>query len=91
VSVKTSRSKNSSSIAQGRAPRQRHPAAGGLNEIAFVPGARFYRDGTLVNVDLPEALRRPNSAANIILLPSDSLVVPEYNPVVLVHGAVNSP
>jgi polysaccharide biosynthesis/export protein len=65
--------------------------AGGLTETAFVAGARFYRNGTLVNVDLPEALRRPDRAANIILLPGDSLVVPEYNPVVLVRGAVNSP
>jgi polysaccharide biosynthesis/export protein len=65
--------------------------AGGLTETAFVAGARFYRNGTLVNVDLPEALRRPDRAANIILLPGDSIVVPEYNPVVLVQGAVNSP
>jgi hypothetical protein len=34
-----------------------------------IAGARSYRDGTLVNVDLPEALRRPTRAANIILLP----------------------
>jgi polysaccharide biosynthesis/export protein len=65
--------------------------AGGLNETAFVGGGRLYRNGILVNVDLPEVLRRPNGPANIILLPGDSVVIPEYNPVVLVGGAVNAP
>jgi polysaccharide biosynthesis/export protein len=65
--------------------------AGGLTATAFANGGRLYRGGTLVNVDLPEALRRPNGPANVVLMPGDSLDVPEYNPVVLVQGAVNSP
>jgi polysaccharide biosynthesis/export protein len=37
--------------------------AGGLRDTAFPAGARFYRNGTLVAVDLGEALRRPDRPA----------------------------
>ena len=65
--------------------------AGGLRETAFPAGARFYRDGTLVAANLDEALRRPDRAANITVMPGDSIFVPEYDPVVVVRGAINSP
>ncbi|MEJ2218313.1 MAG: SLBB domain-containing protein, partial [Gemmatimonadota bacterium] len=65
--------------------------AGGLKETAYPDGFRLYRQGQLVNVDLPAALRRPGSANDVVLLPGDSMDVPEYNPVVVVQGAVNSP
>jgi polysaccharide biosynthesis/export protein len=65
--------------------------AGGLRESAFPAGARFYRHGTLVAVDLAEALRRPDRAGNIIVMPGDSIAIPEYDPVVVVRGAINSP
>jgi polysaccharide biosynthesis/export protein len=65
--------------------------AGGLRETAFPAGARFYRGGTLVAVNLEEALRRPERAANIVVMPGDSIVIPEYDPVVVVRGAINSP
>ncbi len=64
---------------------------GGLATTAFAGGFRFYRDDALVNVDLEEALEDPGSRADLILLPGDSMVVPEYNPVVVVRGAVNAP
>ncbi|NIP80272.1 MAG: hypothetical protein GWM90_14040 [Gemmatimonadetes bacterium] len=33
----------------------------------------------------------PTGSQNLVLLPGDSMVVPEYNPVVLVRGAINAP
>jgi polysaccharide biosynthesis/export protein len=65
--------------------------AGGLREIAFPAGARFYRDGTLVAVNLEDALSRPDRGVNIVVMPGDSIVIPEYDPMVLVRGAINSP
>jgi polysaccharide biosynthesis/export protein len=65
--------------------------AGGLRETSFPAGARFYRHGTLVAVDLEEALRRPDRPGNIIVMPGDSISIPEYDPIVVVRGAINSP
>lgn len=64
---------------------------GGLQPTAFAAGSRFYRAGRLVNVDLPAVLDNRRHRDNLILQPGDSLVVPEYNAVVVVEGAVNSP
>jgi protein involved in polysaccharide export with SLBB domain len=64
---------------------------GGLTNTAFAGGFRLYRDGELVNTDLPSVLESPGSPPDLILLPGDSMVLPEYDPVVLVQGAVNSP
>jgi polysaccharide biosynthesis/export protein len=65
--------------------------AGGLTSAAHAAGFRLYRNGSLVNVDLSAVLARPDHRDNIVLIPGDSLVLPEYNPVVTVMGAVNSP
>ncbi|HKJ91822.1 MAG TPA: SLBB domain-containing protein, partial [Longimicrobiales bacterium] len=65
--------------------------AGGLTGTAYAAGFQLYRDGILVNVDLPAALRHPRGPDDPILFPDDSMMVPEYNPVVIVQGAVNAP
>jgi polysaccharide biosynthesis/export protein len=65
--------------------------AGGLSPSAHAAGFRLYRNGSLINVDLEAVLARPEHRDNIILMAGDSMVLPEYNPVVLVTGAVNSP
>jgi polysaccharide biosynthesis/export protein len=65
--------------------------AAGLTPNAYPRGMRFYRDGTLVNVDLPAVLARADHRDNLALMPGDSVYVPEYNPVITVAGAVNSP
>ncbi len=65
--------------------------AGGLTNTAFPGGFRLYRDGKLVNIELPTLLRDPGSENDLILLPGDSMIVPEYDPIVVVQGAVNSP
>jgi protein involved in polysaccharide export with SLBB domain len=44
-----------------------------------------------VGIDLPGVLRDPKDRDNIILASGDSVYIPEYNPVVMVQGAVNSP
>lgn len=44
-----------------------------------------------VGIDLPRALKDRKFRDNIILAGGDSIHIPEYNPVVMVEGAVNSP
>ena len=44
-----------------------------------------------VGIDLPRVLRDAKYRDNIILAGGDSLNIPEYNPIVVVEGAVNSP
>jgi protein involved in polysaccharide export with SLBB domain len=68
--------------------------AGGVLPTGNAEGARFVRRlGNVgrVNIDLPGSLRRPGSRQDLILQQGDSLDIPEYNPVVQVVGAVNSP
>jgi protein involved in polysaccharide export with SLBB domain len=68
--------------------------AGGLTSEAYADGVVFWRreDRTgRVGIDLPRVLKDPRSLDNLILQDGDSIVVPEFNPVVKVQGAVNSP
>jgi protein involved in polysaccharide export with SLBB domain len=44
-----------------------------------------------VGIDLPRVLRDPKFRDNIILAGGDSIFIPEYDPIVLVQGGVNSP
>jgi polysaccharide export outer membrane protein len=44
-----------------------------------------------VGIDLPRVLRDPKDHDNLILASGDSVYIPEYNPVIIVQGAVNSP
>jgi protein involved in polysaccharide export with SLBB domain len=59
---------------------------------------RSFRGDTLprgynerVGIDLPQVLKDKNARDNVILAGGDSVNIPEYNPIVLVQGAVNSP
>jgi len=63
--------------------------AGGLTPEAYRRGLRLVRDSALLATDLPQAIRQPQSRYNLVLQPGDSLHVPEYDPTVLVTGAVN--
>ncbi|HSR42014.1 MAG TPA: SLBB domain-containing protein, partial [Longimicrobiales bacterium] len=63
--------------------------ASGLRSEAYTGGARLYRDGVRVNVDLEAALASQGGRDDVVLLAGDSLFIPEYNPVVIVRGAVN--
>jgi len=44
-----------------------------------------------VGLDLAEALRNPKSADNLILEDGDQIIIPRFNAVVRVQGAVNAP
>jgi protein involved in polysaccharide export with SLBB domain len=44
-----------------------------------------------VGVDLPQVLKNSRFRDNLILAAGDSIHIPEYNPIVRVEGAVNSP
>jgi polysaccharide biosynthesis/export protein len=44
-----------------------------------------------VGIDLPRVLRDPKFRDNIIVAGGDSIHIPEFNPIVMVQGAVNSP
>jgi protein involved in polysaccharide export with SLBB domain len=44
-----------------------------------------------VGIDLPKVLEDGDSRDNIILAGGDSIHIPEYNPIIMVQGAVNSP
>jgi protein involved in polysaccharide export with SLBB domain len=44
-----------------------------------------------VGIDLPEVLKNKEDSDNVILAGGDSIHIPEYNPIILVQGAVNSP
>lgn len=44
-----------------------------------------------VGIDLPSVLENPKFRDNLILASGDSIYIPEYNSVVIVQGAVNSP
>jgi polysaccharide export outer membrane protein len=44
-----------------------------------------------VGIDLPKVLKDTKSRDNVILAGGDSVYIPEYNPIVMVQGGVNSP
>jgi protein involved in polysaccharide export with SLBB domain len=44
-----------------------------------------------VGIDLPRVLKSPKAGDNVILAGGDSINIPEFNPIVMVDGAVNSP
>jgi protein involved in polysaccharide export with SLBB domain len=62
------------------------PGADTLGVRPLPPGFR----GRL-GLDLPGALKNPRHNDNIILVSGDSVHIPEFNPVVMVAGAVNAP
>lgn len=68
--------------------------AGGLNAEAYPAGVEFYRrqgQQGRIGIDLPQVLRDPTFRDNLALVTGDSIVIPEYSPVVRVVGAVNQP
>jgi protein involved in polysaccharide export with SLBB domain len=44
-----------------------------------------------VGIDLPKVLKDDGARDNVILAGGDSIHIPEYNPIIMVQGAVNSP
>ncbi|HET8623242.1 MAG TPA: SLBB domain-containing protein [Gemmatimonadales bacterium] len=64
-------------------------AAANGQEIGIRPLPAGYR--ARLGLDLPRVLKDPGYRDNIILVAGDSIHIPEFNPVVTVLGAVNSP
>ncbi len=44
-----------------------------------------------VGIDLPRVLKNSKATDNVILAGGDSINIPEFNPIVIVEGSVNSP
>ncbi len=68
--------------------------AGGLTDAGYLRGAQFFRAENRagrVGIDFERIQREPAFRDNLILLAGDSIYVPQYQPVVAVEGAVNSP
>jgi polysaccharide biosynthesis/export protein len=68
--------------------------AGGLTNEAYADGVNFSRRRNRIGrigVDLPAVLKDSKEQDNIILFDGDSIVIPRYDAVVRVDGAVNSP
>ena len=68
--------------------------AGGLTKAAYPAGIHFFRSAGhagRVGVDLPRVLEDSTFRDNLILAGGDSVDIPEFNPIVYVGGAVNSP
>ncbi|MFL5619606.1 MAG: SLBB domain-containing protein [Gemmatimonadaceae bacterium] len=68
--------------------------AGGLTSEAYADGIIFLRrDNNIgrVGVELSNALRRYESADNLILRDGDNISIPPYNAVVTINGEVNMP
>lgn len=68
--------------------------AGGLTPYAYSRGARLIRrvEGAgLVGIDLAKAMANPDSRENLVMMPGDSLHVPEFIPTVRVVGSVGYP
>lgn len=68
--------------------------AGGFTTAAYVRGVQFNRaEGRAgrVGIDVERVMREPSYRDNLILLTGDSIHVPQYQPVVVVEGEVNSP
>jgi polysaccharide biosynthesis/export protein len=68
--------------------------AGGLTDEAYADGIVFNRrDNNIgrVGVELSNALRRYESADNLILRDGDNISIPPYNAVVTIRGEVNEP
>jgi protein involved in polysaccharide export with SLBB domain len=68
--------------------------AGGLTKDAYPAGIQFYRSqdrAGRVGIDLPQVLLDSTYRDNLVLADGDSIIIPEYIPIVYVDGAVNSP
>ena len=68
--------------------------AGGLTEAAYADGIEFYRrldSAGRVGIDLKAVMSDGDHRDNLILAAGDSMHIPEFDPIVMVRGAVNSP
>ncbi|GHE54896.1 sugar ABC transporter substrate-binding protein [Roseivirga thermotolerans] len=65
--------------------------AGGISPNAYLPGAKFYRDGKQLALSIDDLMTKQNEAFNIVLQPNDSIYIPESFYTVKVEGEVANP
>ncbi len=65
--------------------------AGGVRPAGYIRGAKFYREGRLVALDLEKALRNKEAATNLFLQAGDRLYIPKEEQVVTLNGQVQNP
>lgn len=65
--------------------------AGGLLKGVYVEGAKFYKEGKLVALDLKNVLSSANKIGNLVLQEGDSLFIPKKMDYVFVKGQVLNP
>lgn len=65
--------------------------AGGLKEDAYINGAKFYRDSTIVGVNIGKILDDTESSENLLLLNGDQLEIPRAIQTVKMTGAIQNP
>lgn len=65
--------------------------AGGIRSEAYVEGARFFREGKRVGIDLKKALSNGKDYGNLILADADSLYIPKTQETVTLSGQVLNP
>jgi protein involved in polysaccharide export with SLBB domain len=64
--------------------------AGGVTPIGSLKNAQIFRKGVRVNIDFTDMKSKQNKSA-MILMPGDSIFIPQDMPFVEVAGAVNNP
>ena len=62
--------------------------AGGLTPEAYAGGVRLTREGRPLATDFRRAQEHPTSRFNVVLEPGDVVNIPQFDPTVLVTGAV---
>lgn len=65
--------------------------AGGLRSEGYIKGAKFYRNNILVFVDFEKALKKQNTASNLLLENGDRIEIPKEKQTITVAGEVLSP
>lgn len=65
--------------------------AGGLRKDAYLRGAKFYRDGRLVALDLEKVMKNKRATLDLYLQAGDRLYIPKEEQIVTLHGQVQNP
>ena len=65
--------------------------AGGLRPEAYINGAKFYRNNTLVFVDFNKALSNKKTTSNLLLESGDRIEIPKERQTITISGQVLSP
>lgn len=65
--------------------------AGGLMPDAYIEGAKFFRDGHQVAIDLKKIMSNKDKAFNLFLLEGDRLFIPIEDQTVTIRGEVLNP